>query len=325
VQRHDRRSARAGSGSAGRLDGDRGWPRKPPISRLPDQSGTKIKLSDYRIVRRSNPFTFTGVCTGELCELVTIWAATSDPGRGDSWRLSGSPRDEQLHVPCLSDFWPHGEVSRLWVFNDQVGAAMRGTFRDRQGRKGGRRLCLSGSGTPRAKSLYEEALASWLTRTEVRAVWEHGGCAARLPALVCGAALLGAQFSDGPAARPTTHFADQWALTAQLRRRGPRRPAPAFASESSTPASMSSMRTGVQGGPAQAASGPTTSRGRAPVPLRTTRVMDACERHRRRGDRQRQGHRPGVAPQAQLVVRKALSSSGSGNLNGRQRPASSGR
>ena len=34
-----------------------------------------------------------------------------------------------FEFPLLSDFWPHGAVARAYgVFNDQAGAALRGTF-----------------------------------------------------------------------------------------------------------------------------------------------------------------------------------------------------
>ena len=36
---------------------------------------------------------------------------------------------EGLEYPLLSDFWPHGEVSRAYgVFDEEKGCAVRGTF-----------------------------------------------------------------------------------------------------------------------------------------------------------------------------------------------------
>ena len=42
--------------------------------------------------------------------------------------------------PLLSDFWPHGEVTRAYgVLNERTGAPVRGTFLvDRDGWSGGR-------------------------------------------------------------------------------------------------------------------------------------------------------------------------------------------
>ena len=36
---------------------------------------------------------------------------------------------QELEFSVLSDFWPHGEVSRAYgIFNDEVGVAERGTY-----------------------------------------------------------------------------------------------------------------------------------------------------------------------------------------------------
>src|SRR5665213_197213 len=62
--------------------------------------------------------------------------------------------------PVLADFWPHGAVSKAYgVFNDKIGAAMRGTFViDKQG-KVVATFASPDLGTARAKSSYEDALA----------------------------------------------------------------------------------------------------------------------------------------------------------------------
>jgi peroxiredoxin len=82
------------------------------------------------------PFAFTGVCTGELCSLerelpsfqnddVQILAVSNDA----PFSLRVFAEKEGLEYPLLSDFWPHGEVSRAYgVFDEEKGCAVRGTF-----------------------------------------------------------------------------------------------------------------------------------------------------------------------------------------------------
>ncbi len=68
-------------------------------------------------------------------------------------------RFERSHL-FLSDFWPHGEVSRAYgVFNEQLGAANRATFVID---KAGTIVDVFESpnlGTPREKAAYDAALA----------------------------------------------------------------------------------------------------------------------------------------------------------------------
>jgi peroxiredoxin len=145
--------------------------QEAPDFELPDQSGDKVKLSGFRgkanVVVVFYPFTFTGVCTGELCELRDDLAAYERAGAQvlavscDSRFAQKKFADEQGYTfPVLSDFWPHGAVAREYgVFNEQLGAAMRGTFViDKEG-KVVATFASPDLGTPRAKALYEEALA----------------------------------------------------------------------------------------------------------------------------------------------------------------------
>ena len=145
--------------------------QEAPDFELPDQDNNKVKLSDFRgkqnVVVVFYPITFTGVCTGELCELRDDLAAYQ---RADAQVLAISCdsrfaqkkfADEQgYNFPVLSDFWPHGAVSRAYgVFNEQLGAAMRGTFViDKEGNVAST-FASPDLGTPRAKAKYEEALA----------------------------------------------------------------------------------------------------------------------------------------------------------------------
>ncbi len=110
-----------------------------PEFTLKNQHGEDISLSAFRgrsVVLVFFPFAFSGICTGELCEI--------RDNLGDFAGLDA----EVLAISCdhffsnrafadrdgyefsiLSDFWPHGEVSRDYgTFNDGAGAPNRGTY-----------------------------------------------------------------------------------------------------------------------------------------------------------------------------------------------------
>ncbi|MFE0382817.1 peroxiredoxin [Streptomyces bungoensis] len=113
---------------------------KAPDFELRDNHGRSVKLSEFRgeknVVLLFYPFAFTGVCTGELCELRDNLPSFSDR---DTQLLAVSndsihtlrvfAEQEGLEYPLLSDFWPHGNVSRAYgVFDEDKGCAVRGTF-----------------------------------------------------------------------------------------------------------------------------------------------------------------------------------------------------
>ena len=111
-----------------------------PDFQLKNQHGEVVRLSDFRgrkhVVLLFYPFAFTGVCTGELCALredlptfvnddVQLLAVSND----SPFALRVFAEQEGLQYPLLSDFWPHGEVSRRYgVFDEERGCALRGTF-----------------------------------------------------------------------------------------------------------------------------------------------------------------------------------------------------
>ena len=113
---------------------------KAPDFELKNQHGETVKLSDFRgeknVVLLFYPFAFTGVCTGELCELrdnlprfedrdTQLLAVSND----SIHTLRVFAEQEGLEYPLLSDFWPHGEVSRAYgVLDEDKGCAVRGTF-----------------------------------------------------------------------------------------------------------------------------------------------------------------------------------------------------
>ncbi|MFF9216299.1 peroxiredoxin [Streptomyces viridosporus] len=113
---------------------------KAPDFELKDNHGATVRLSDFHghknVVLVFYPFAFTGVCTGELCELrdnlprfadrdTQLLAVSNDSIH--TLRVFGE--QEGLEYPLLSDFWPHGDVSRAYgVFDEDKGCAVRGTF-----------------------------------------------------------------------------------------------------------------------------------------------------------------------------------------------------
>ncbi|WP_328560233.1 peroxiredoxin [Streptomyces coelicoflavus] len=113
---------------------------KAPDFELKDNHGRAVRLSEFRgrknVVLLFYPFAFTGVCTGELCEVRDNLPQFSDR---DTQVLAVSndsvptlrvfAEQEGLEYPLLSDFWPHGNVSRAYgVFDEDKGCAVRGTF-----------------------------------------------------------------------------------------------------------------------------------------------------------------------------------------------------
>ena len=117
-----------------------------PDFALRDQNGQEVSLAAFRGVKNVvlvfYPFAFSGICTGELCEIrdnlggfvsedVQVLAISCDHMFSQrAW----ADRDGYF-FPLLSDFWPHGEVARAYgVFSEKAGAAVRGTFLiDREG------------------------------------------------------------------------------------------------------------------------------------------------------------------------------------------------
>jgi peroxiredoxin len=120
--------------------------REAPGFTLRDQHGHPTSLASFRgdknVVLIFYPWAFTGVCTGELCEIRdriasfdnddTVTLAVSCDSQF-SLRIYGEREGYTFRL--LSDFWPHGEVARAYgVFHEDAGAAIRGTFIiDKQG------------------------------------------------------------------------------------------------------------------------------------------------------------------------------------------------
>lgn len=101
---------------------------KQPVTLTDFQGETAVLLVFY-------PFAFSGICTGELCQLrdefadyegkVQVLGVSVDT----PWALKVWAEQEGYQFPLLSDFWPHGEVAKKYgVFFEQAGMATRGTF-----------------------------------------------------------------------------------------------------------------------------------------------------------------------------------------------------
>lgn len=111
-----------------------------PDFTLNDYNKQPVQLSSFRgdkpVLLVFYPFAFSGICTGELCQLRDEFADYDGKGvqvLGVSvdtpFSLKAWAEKEGYQFPLLSDFWPHGEVARAYgVFNEQAGLAVRGTF-----------------------------------------------------------------------------------------------------------------------------------------------------------------------------------------------------
>jgi peroxiredoxin len=142
-----------------------------PDFSLPDQSGTVVSLAEVRATRPVvlvfYPFTFTGVCEGELCSLrdditryesagVQVLALSCDTRFAQAkWA-----QEQGYTFPLLSDFWPHGATAQAYgVFNEEKGCAIRATFVIGTDGTVVDAFHTDSLGTAREQARYEEALA----------------------------------------------------------------------------------------------------------------------------------------------------------------------
>jgi peroxiredoxin len=110
-----------------------------PEFSLPDQDKQVVSLTGLRgtpVLLVFYPFAFSGICTGELCQLRDELAAYTDAGvkvlavsTDPVFSLKAFKAQKGFDFPLLSDFWPHGTVAESYgVFNEKAGMALRGTF-----------------------------------------------------------------------------------------------------------------------------------------------------------------------------------------------------
>ena len=142
-----------------------------PDFELRSHTGDVVKLSDFRgeknVVVVFYPAAFTPTCSGELCTLrdqrvdfvgddVQLLAISVDPVAS----LRVFAEQNGFDYPLLSDFWPHGEVSKAYgVFFEPRGFATRGTFIiDKDGIIGW--SVVNTPGDARSTDEYREALAA---------------------------------------------------------------------------------------------------------------------------------------------------------------------
>lgn len=111
-----------------------------PDFTLNDYNREKVTLASFRgkknVLLVFYPFAFSGICTGELCQVrdeladyqnddVQILGVSVD----SPFTLKSWAKQEGYEFPLLSDFWPHGEVAKSYgIFNEAAGMANRGTF-----------------------------------------------------------------------------------------------------------------------------------------------------------------------------------------------------
>ena len=145
--------------------------QEAPDFTLKDQDGNDVTLSSFRgsqnVVLVFYPFTFTGVCEGELCSLRDD-LSEFDAVKAQVLAVSCDTRHAQKQwatqkgftFPVLSDFWPHGAVARAYgVFNEQLGCANRATFVIDTAGKVVDTFASENLGTPRERATYVAALA----------------------------------------------------------------------------------------------------------------------------------------------------------------------
>ena len=111
-----------------------------PDFTLRDQFGQDVTLSSFRgakaVALVFYPYAFSGVCTGEMAgirdrleEFLTfdteVLAISCDP----VYSLRAFADSDGLNFPLLSDFWPHGEVTRAYgVFDEAKGCPRRSSY-----------------------------------------------------------------------------------------------------------------------------------------------------------------------------------------------------
>ena len=117
-----------------------------PDFTLRDQFGQDVSLSSYRGVKAVAllfyPYAFSGICTGEMSgirdrldEFMTFDTEVLGISCDPVYALRAFADADGLNFPLLSDFWPHGEVSRAYgVLDERTGAPRRSSYVvDKQG------------------------------------------------------------------------------------------------------------------------------------------------------------------------------------------------
>lgn len=109
-----------------------------PDFSLKDQHGQSVTLEQFvgkNLVVVFYPYAFSSVCTGEMQEIQdNLGELSSDSSSvvaiscDSMYSLRVFADRDGLMFPLLSDFWPHGAVSRAYgTFDEQLGCAARST------------------------------------------------------------------------------------------------------------------------------------------------------------------------------------------------------
>jgi peroxiredoxin len=111
-----------------------------PDFTLTNQYGETVSLSNFKgkkpVVVVFYPLSFSGICTGELCELRDNLSMLESDGiellaiSVDSKFVQAKfAEQEGYKFNVLADFWPHGKVAKQYeVFLEEHGIATRATF-----------------------------------------------------------------------------------------------------------------------------------------------------------------------------------------------------
>ncbi len=111
-----------------------------PDFELRDQFGQDVRLSSFRgrkaVALVFYPFAFSGVCTSEMSGIKArlesfltfdseVLAISCDP----VYSLRAFADADGLNFPLLSDYWPHGQVTRSYqVFDEARGCPQRSSY-----------------------------------------------------------------------------------------------------------------------------------------------------------------------------------------------------
>jgi peroxiredoxin len=111
-----------------------------PDFTLPNQFGEDVTLSQFRgvkpVVLVFYPLSFSGICTGELCEIRDNFARF-ESNEVELLTISVDSKyvqkvfaeHEGYKFSVLADFWPHGQVAKDYgVFLEEHGISNRATF-----------------------------------------------------------------------------------------------------------------------------------------------------------------------------------------------------
>ena len=114
--------------------------QEAPDFALTNQHGEVVRLSDYRgsknFVLIFFPYAFSGICTGELCEIRDRMASFVNDETVTLAVSCDSKFTQRIFAErdgytfdLLSDFWPHGATASAYgVFKEDSGVAFRATF-----------------------------------------------------------------------------------------------------------------------------------------------------------------------------------------------------